>query len=302
MEQLRWRRLDPLSFELVITPDHCPLVLDDPETEFYAADWLPQARTSHGIQLVLTLSPDELDAEMAFPDAATWCVSELGVRQEGYSHAGFRGSARELLRKAVEDIEQMRSAFPASVQREFDRFGDTVAAVQDGEGEVKLQIRDPSGLSAVRGEPLRWVRRSTFLRSWEDEDELGLISLKYPEVGQGDVATTAAEIAALLKRSKMVGVLTGAGVSVESGIPPFRSPPGHAVDGAIWGNFDASKMTNAQFNTSHSAAHGWWAVKRWLMPKILAADPNPAHHFFGELHRQGRLGVVVTQNLSLIHI
>eukprot|EP00658_Telonema_sp_P-2_P069470 TRINITY_DN5873_c0_g2_i2.p1 TRINITY_DN5873_c0_g2~~TRINITY_DN5873_c0_g2_i2.p1 ORF type:complete len:207 (+),score=42.54 TRINITY_DN5873_c0_g2_i2:219-839(+) len=102
MEQLRWRRLDPLSFELVITPDHCPLVLDDPETEFYAADWLPQARTSHGIQLVLTLSPDELDAEMAFPDAATWCVSELGVRQEGYSHAGFRGSARELHRKARE--------------------------------------------------------------------------------------------------------------------------------------------------------------------------------------------------------
>ena len=94
----------------------------------------------------------------------------------------------------------------------------------------------------------------------EDED-LGVFSSSEPlVVPPEEQVSTPAEVAALVKRSRRITVLSGAGVSVESGVPPFRAPPDQ--DGAIWGEFNASKMTADGFNSSDEAAEGWWRLKR----------------------------------------
>eukprot|EP00656_Telonema_subtile_P025805 TRINITY_DN27849_c0_g1_i1.p1 TRINITY_DN27849_c0_g1~~TRINITY_DN27849_c0_g1_i1.p1 ORF type:complete len:464 (-),score=98.34 TRINITY_DN27849_c0_g1_i1:83-1474(-) len=304
--ELDWKELDARTFELrvpTVTPaTACIPDIDglfaDESSEVYCSDWPIQPR---GADLTVQLGRESLAVQIVIADAATWSVDALGLRQEGFSHAGFRGSVHELLLKTQTDLDQMRSHYPAESQPQFDAFNQRVDALlygdDDEEEPMTLHMRDPSGQSAVWEEPREWVARSAFKRSWADDEELGLNAKEYSEIDE--VLTTAVDVAALLKKSKRVAVLTGAGVSVESGVPPFRAPPGE--DGATWGNFDASKMTNELFNTSDEAAQGWWDVKRWLMPRMREAKPNPAHLFFGELHAQGRLVAVVTQNIDSLH-
>jgi NAD-dependent deacetylase len=131
------------------------------------------------------------------------------------------------------------------------------------------------------------------------------------------------KVAAMLRGAKRVVALTGAGISVESGITPFRSSPPAATpngrpataEGAtksIWGTFDASKMTAQYFNaragreggddgTSSDAWEGareWWRMKHSLIPEVLGAAPNAAHDFFRLLEDRGQLECVVTQNID----
>ena len=110
-------------------------------------------------------------------------------------------------------------------------------------------------------------------------------------------------VAAMLRDAKRVVALTGAGISVESGIPPFRAPTQAEAEasGSIWGRFDAAKMTVQGFNHDAEMAKYWWALKHSLLPKFSAAAPNPAHKLFGELHRAGKLRAVVTQNIDSLH-
>lgn len=102
----------------------------------------------------------------------------------------------------------------------------------------------------------------------------------------------------LVQRSKRIVALTGAGISVESGITPFRTAHGGE---AIWAEFDASKMTQAAFNCDPETQAAWWALKRKLQAELAAAEPNPAHNFFGLLERQGKLAHLITQNIDSLH-
>ena len=89
-------------------------------------------------------------------------------------------------------------------------------------------------------------------------------------------------------------VFTGAGVSTESGIPDFRSPDG------IW-----SRMTPIDFQDflqSESARLADWE-RRFAMERLLAeCAPNAAHRAVARLVTEGRVALVVTQNIDGLHV
>jgi len=104
---------------------------------------------------------------------------------------------------------------------------------------------------------------------------------------------SAAALAALLSERQPCVVLTGAGVSTESGIPDFRSPTG------IWATVDPLEVASIQaFRRDPERV---WAFYRDRIHMLLGAEPNPAHHALAELERRGLVQAVVTQNIDTLH-
>ena len=103
----------------------------------------------------------------------------------------------------------------------------------------------------------------------------------------------AAELARLLVESGPCVVLTGAGVSTESGIPDFRSP------GGLWAEFDP-----LDYGSMESFRADPVRVWRFYAPRfsvLTEAEPNAAHLALAELERKGLVRAVVTQNIDLLH-
>lgn len=93
-------------------------------------------------------------------------------------------------------------------------------------------------------------------------------------------------------------VVTGAGVSVASGIPTFRGKD----PGAIWSR-DVTEMATRGFFRANPVESWRWYLMRF--GKILEAEPNPAHHALVELERwqkqRGQDFLLVTQNIDDLH-
>ena len=91
-------------------------------------------------------------------------------------------------------------------------------------------------------------------------------------------------------------VLTGAGISTDSGIPDFRGPNG------VWTkNPDAEK----QANLSHYLADPDVRRRSWqnrVGSPLFSAEPNAGHRAIADLDRQGRLHLLITQNVDGLHI
>ena len=98
-----------------------------------------------------------------------------------------------------------------------------------------------------------------------------------------------------LRRAQRVVVLTGAGISTESGIPDFRGPNG------IWTKDPkAERMSSLQ----HYMADPDLRVRAWqarLDHPGWKAEPNKAHRALAELERKGKLHTLVTQNIDGLH-
>jgi NAD-dependent deacetylase len=87
--------------------------------------------------------------------------------------------------------------------------------------------------------------------------------------------------------------LTGAGISVESGIPDFRSP------GGLWTVFSPEEYATIDvFVTNPEKA---WRLFRAINKTLKGARPNPAHGALARLEDAGRLFAVVTQNIDSLH-
>jgi NAD-dependent deacetylase len=90
-------------------------------------------------------------------------------------------------------------------------------------------------------------------------------------------------------------VLTGAGMSAESGIPTFRD----ALTG-LWSRFDPAQLASEEgFRTNPAMVWDWYAARR---EGVRAAEPNAGHFALGDFARRhpGRLAVV-TQNVDDLH-
>ena len=87
--------------------------------------------------------------------------------------------------------------------------------------------------------------------------------------------------------------LTGAGISVESGIPDFRSA------GGLWSKYDPEEY--AHISAFQSDPKKVWQMIKEMMELVLGAEPNPAHIALAELEQMGLLSSVITQNVDGLH-
>jgi NAD-dependent deacetylase len=101
------------------------------------------------------------------------------------------------------------------------------------------------------------------------------------------------ELAALIRQHHRLVALTGAGISVESGIPDFRSP------GGLWERFDP--MEYATITAFRRNPAKVWQLLLEMDLTLTAARPNPAHFALAELEAQGKLKGVITQNVDNLH-
>src|SRR3989440_6187232 len=101
------------------------------------------------------------------------------------------------------------------------------------------------------------------------------------------------DAAELMQQAKRIVVLTGAGISTESGIPDFRSP------GSIWQQ--QPTVSYQDFIIKPEARQQYWQTRRNLSAQVLTARPNAAHLALADLERKKRLLGIVTQNFDGLH-
>jgi NAD-dependent deacetylase len=103
----------------------------------------------------------------------------------------------------------------------------------------------------------------------------------------------AAELAALIREHQPCVVLTGAGISTESGIPDFRSPTG------LWAKYDP--MDYATIRSFRADPARVWEFYALRYEALTRAEPNAGHLALAELERRGLVRAVITQNIDMLH-
>ena len=101
--------------------------------------------------------------------------------------------------------------------------------------------------------------------------------------------------AAIVRQASRVAVLTGAGISTDSGIPDFRGPNG------VWTKNPAAERTStlADYLADPEVRRQAWTNR--LNSPAWQAEPNAGHAALVDLERQGRLVAIVTQNIDELH-
>jgi NAD-dependent deacetylase len=101
-------------------------------------------------------------------------------------------------------------------------------------------------------------------------------------------------LAELVRGARRVVALTGAGISVPSGIPDFRSP-----GTGLWANVDPMEV--AHIDAWRRDPEQFWRFYGHRFHVLEGKKPNAAHAALAELERRGRLQAVVTQNIDTLH-
>ncbi|HVD38765.1 MAG TPA: NAD-dependent protein deacylase [Solirubrobacterales bacterium] len=101
-------------------------------------------------------------------------------------------------------------------------------------------------------------------------------------------------LAELLGRSRRAVALTGAGVSVPSGIPDFRTP-----ETGLWAKVDPMEV--AHISVFEGEPERFWSYYRPWFQSLGDKEPNRAHEALAELERRGLIEGVITQNIDRLH-
>ncbi|MBP9002379.1 MAG: NAD-dependent deacylase [Candidatus Hydrogenedentes bacterium] len=96
-----------------------------------------------------------------------------------------------------------------------------------------------------------------------------------------------------LASARLAVAVTGAGISVESGIPDFRSADG------LWSRYPPEEF--ATIEAFHDDPDRVWIMWYELAETLGNARPNPAHYALARLEKAGRLAGVITQNIDALH-
>jgi len=110
-----------------------------------------------------------------------------------------------------------------------------------------------------------------------------------------DPARGAAALEAVLRDHRRICVLTGAGVSVDSGIPDFRSP------GGVWTRIDPATLSRPAIEGIGVDRAPFWKAMAAIAEAIGTPRPNPIHHAVAALEASGRVIGVATQNIDGLH-
>ncbi len=132
---------------------------------------------------------------------------------------------------------------------------------------------------------LRWSRRF-----WED---VGRISSPLSEAS--DMQTRRQKLRSYVANSKRIVVLSGAGISTDSGIPDFRT-------GVIeWKKYDTTHFQYERLVNSEESRRHYWEMSQDFYLLIRDAKPNQDHMFIAELEALGKLQCIITQNVDRLH-
>jgi NAD-dependent deacetylase len=101
-------------------------------------------------------------------------------------------------------------------------------------------------------------------------------------------------LAALIRDAGSVVALTGAGISVPSGIPDFRSP-----GSGLWENVDPMQV--AHIDAWRADPERFWHFYGNRFQTLEGKEPNGAHRALVELEARGRLDAIITQNIDRLH-
>ena len=107
-------------------------------------------------------------------------------------------------------------------------------------------------------------------------------------------ATRAAGLARLLRESRSAVALTGAGISVPSGIPDFRTP-----GEGLWEKVDPMEV--AHIDAFHADPARFWRFYGDRFQSLRDKRPNPAHQALVEIESRGLIEGVITQNIDMLH-
>jgi NAD-dependent deacetylase len=113
-------------------------------------------------------------------------------------------------------------------------------------------------------------------------------------VSQTVETTGAVRLAELIRGAERAVVLTGAGVSVPSGIPDFRTP-----GKGIWEK--VNPMEVAHIDAFRTNPDRFWQFYSDRFASLVDKRPNPAHEAIAELERRGHVRGVITQNVDRLH-
>ena len=101
------------------------------------------------------------------------------------------------------------------------------------------------------------------------------------------------EAAGILRHSRRTAAFTGAGISVESGVPAFRGEDG------LWSKYDPKCLEIGYFHAHPEEA--WVVIKEIFYDFFGGAEPNPAHRGLALMEEHGLLQTVITQNIDNLH-
>jgi len=101
------------------------------------------------------------------------------------------------------------------------------------------------------------------------------------------------EIADLIRHSGNICAFTGAGISVESGIPPFRG------EGGLWSKYDPAILDLDTYKTNSEKS--WPVIKKLFFDFFGKAKVNDAHTGLAKLEKAGYLKSIITQNIDNLH-
>ena len=108
------------------------------------------------------------------------------------------------------------------------------------------------------------------------------------------VSARAEHLAELIRAASSAVVLTGAGVSVPSGIPDFRTP-----GTGLWANVDPMEV--AHIDAWRRDPDRFWSFYGDRFASLVGKRPNEAHSALAELERHGLIRAVITQNIDRLH-
>jgi NAD-dependent deacetylase len=111
---------------------------------------------------------------------------------------------------------------------------------------------------------------------------------------QATARSPIAALTALVRGGRSVVALTGAGISVPSGIPDFRSP-----GTGLWERVDLMEV--AHIDAFRRDPARFWSFYGERFATLADKQPNGAHRALVELERRGILDAVITQNIDMLH-
>jgi len=101
------------------------------------------------------------------------------------------------------------------------------------------------------------------------------------------------EAVKIIRQSEFTCAFTGAGISVESGVPPFRGKHG------LWNKYDPKILDLGYYLDNPEEC--WPVIREIFYDFFSDANPNPAHEVLARMEKEGLLNSVVTQNIDNLH-